>query len=133
MGKFKNAVISAIRATVKQGQQSLSKDGGECAYRGRNGLRCTLGHMIDDNHYTSDLESTGIDNPLIVMAIINSIGIDSLSKKKNELLDRLQILHDASSTEGDFVAKYSERLKYRVACGYLPSYALEGLTNQKAQ
>ena len=133
MGKFKKAVVSAIRATVKQGQQSVSSDGGECAYRGCGGLRCTIGHMINDNHYTEDLESTSIDNPFVVMAIINSLGIDSLSKKKKELLDRLQGVHDVSIINGDFVAKYSERLKYRVACGHLPSYTLEGLTNQKAQ
>ena len=129
MNKFKKAIISAIRATVKQGQQSVSSDGGECAYRGCNGLRCTLGHMIDDNHYTSDLESTAIDNPLVVMAIINSVGIDSLSKKKKELLLKLQAVHDSIITTGDFVAVYSERIKDRVESGNLPNYILEGLKN----
>ena len=130
---FKNAVISAIKSTVRQGKQSLSSNGDECAYRGCNGLRCTLGHMIDDNHYTGAIESTDTDNPLVILSVINSLGIGALSEKREGILSALQSVHDLSGSYVDFVGLYSSNLKDKVKSGMLPQWTLEGLTNQKAQ
>ena len=129
---FKNAVISAIKSTVRQGKRSLNS-GGECAYRGCNGLRCTLGHMIDYTHYTGAIESTDTDNPLVILSVINSLGIGALSEKRKGILSALQSVHDLSGSYVDFVGLYSSNLKDKVKSGMLPQWTLEGLTNQKAQ
>jgi hypothetical protein len=45
---------------LKQGEQSRGL-GGECAYRGRDGLMCAVGCVIPDEFYSPSMEGEGID------------------------------------------------------------------------
>ena len=51
----------AVLGVYHQGRKSLlpREDAGlgpMCAYRGTHGLKCAIGHLIDDAHYTPALE-----------------------------------------------------------------------------
>ena len=88
---------------------SLDADGDACVYRGEdgggcyNGEMCAVGLFIDDEHYSPDLEGTGIkDNQLIANAVAQSWGLDELSSKQLALLDDLQTAHDQGSRGDDW-------------------------------
>ena len=49
-----NEVVSHLR---KQKKQSLSQHG-YCMYRGEDGLKCAIGHLIPDERYHNDMEGT---------------------------------------------------------------------------
>ena len=74
---------------------------GTCAYRGKNGRKCLIGHLIPDDRYTMNLESDGpID--LAVKGIFGT-GYGEVSaepKEKEEdagFLRALQMVHDYST------------------------------------
>ena len=136
MGKFKKAVISAIRATVKQGHQSLDATGSNCMLRGCNGDRCTIGFMVADEIYNKDLEDLTPDDGVLLYAVNKSLGITHVTPPNKEILKILQDAHDyptMKSKHDDFTARYIEKMKFLVESEDLPSWTLEGLTNQKAQ
>lgn len=81
---------TAVRLTVEQGGPSTRdtwKVRGECAYRGDNGRRCTVGLLIPDAKYTPMMEGTGANMPLVAN-VLREEGHDSA------LLAKLQYAHD---------------------------------------
>lgn len=94
----------SVLGVVKQGKQS--GEGQTCSYR-TGDLKCVVGHLIDDEHYNTDLEGYGFNNDQVLSAVEKSIGRD-ISGDENCLLGDLQDLHDfkppdIKTSDADFI------------------------------
>ncbi len=49
----------AARGILAQGEASMTADG-DCRYRGPGQLRCAVGWILDDDHYTSSMEEVTV-------------------------------------------------------------------------
>jgi len=84
---------------------SLDMDGDACVYRGYdddcefNGQKCAVGLFIDDQHYSPDLEGSGMSNQLVADAVAASWGQDDLTVDQISLLADLQDAHDDTSRD----------------------------------
>ena len=90
-----------------------SKYGGsDCAYRGHEGNKCIVGAFIDNKHYDQDFESKGVleyesfNKSCGVQPVLNavaaSIGVEALDLEQQQLLYKLQLIHDDHSLEDGF-------------------------------
>ena len=77
---------------LAQGRPSLSDN--ECAYRGENGLRCAVGCLIDDAHYSEAIEGHSVQHRDVVQAVKESLSLRHLPARTADLLGDLQHLHD---------------------------------------
>lgn len=64
-----------------------SKGGVGCAYRGYGGLKCAVGHLIEDANYHEDLEGIAADAPEVMRAA-------RMSDNHCQLLADMQGAHD---------------------------------------
>lgn len=64
-----------------------------CMYRGQEGLKCAVGHLIDDKFYDPSIEAKSATNKDIETAICRSQEIN-LSYDDLDFLNRLQRAHD---------------------------------------
>lgn len=64
-----------------------------CLYRGDNGRKCAVGHLIDDSAYSSELEGQNVSDEKVRWAVENSVGRE-LSRREVEMLVDLQAAHD---------------------------------------
>lgn len=76
---------------LTQGEKSM-KDG-ECAYRGDDGKMCAVGCLIDDEHYTPDLEGKMVCRAAVRKALEGSLSIP-VDLTSHQLLLELQECHD---------------------------------------
>ena len=83
---------------------SLDQNNDACVYRGKDddcefdGQMCAVGLFIDDQHYSEDIEGTGITgNQAVADAVAKSWGQDSLTDDQLILLADLQMAHDDTS------------------------------------
>ncbi len=53
-----------------------------CAYRGVDGCKCAVGHLIADEEYRPEMEGTCLDSYEII------------SEADGDLLSRLRVMHD---------------------------------------
>lgn len=60
-----------------------------CVYRGRNGTKCAVGHLIPDSSYSPRIEGKLVDG--LPTSVFAAMGIDT---QDVEFLQRLQVLHD---------------------------------------
>jgi hypothetical protein len=74
---------------LRQMQRSIGRDG-SCQYRARDGLRCAIGCLIDDDCYSPDLEGQSVDVP-DVLAALDASGV---KRGSITLLSELQGVHD---------------------------------------
>ena len=93
-------------------QQECSYDAYTCLYRGPNGLKCAVGALIDDEHYSPDLEN---DSPLdaeVRKALEDSLHA-RLTTDNVQLLLELQDIHDHADVENwsDQLAMKAEEYK----------------------
>jgi hypothetical protein len=65
-----------------------------CKYRFA-GLKCAVGCLIDDEHYSEKLEGRGADHHDVLQAVEASIG----EKPNSDLLCALQAIHDIEAPE----------------------------------
>lgn len=90
----------AIRAMLEQGKRSTNSEG--CMYRGPNGLKCAIGHLIPDNLYDEvDMES---NTALYVFHILGLTG-SALT-----YLDNLQSCHDYAN-DYNFIESFTKNVK----------------------
>lgn len=84
----------AYTAIIAQGKPSIRPRHVTytCMYRGGNGLKCAIGHMIPDDKYHGGMELKTASNPDVQRAL----GINSLSGNQGGFLDKLQACHDQS-------------------------------------
>ena len=82
---------------------SLDADGDACVYRGYNddcefnGQMCAVGLFIADQHYSPDLEGSGMSNQLVAESVAKSWDQDVLRPDQLLLLHDLQTAHDETS------------------------------------
>lgn len=84
---------TVYKALLEQGEPSVNN--GVCAYRGANGNKCAVGHMISDDLYDPEFEGFGLE--LIPEHIINHIvgSVDEYEYvERTSLLHKLQKAHD---------------------------------------
>lgn len=98
--------IEAIRAVVRQGRKSIR--GGSCRYRGPDGLKCAVGHLIKDEYYSEEMEGKSIHVPMVRDAVANSLGIPLESVDFGKLI-LIQRAHDASQ-EDAFLSDFEQIL-----------------------
>lgn len=67
----------------------------DCAYRGANGLKCAVGVLIKDEHYTPEIEGLVPNMRAVATALEKSLGC-TLDAQDIIFLDDLQTVHDAS-------------------------------------
>lgn len=83
----------AVRGLLKQGKKSLSRaDPTTCAYRGRDGMRCAIGMLIKDKHYTDAMEGGTVHDEAVCDALKKS-GV-SVDGESFDLCADLQTVHD---------------------------------------
>jgi hypothetical protein len=85
---------TVVKALALQGERSYYPDQG-CFYRHPEGLKCAVGHLIPDEEYDQCMEGSAVSS------IIHIAGSDSFLSSLEphiELLSRLQIAHDLSTT-----------------------------------
>ncbi len=71
-------------------QPSLMASGDDCAYRGKDGRKCALGHCMTDEAYKPSMEGLGAYSPIIMSAC-------GISDADSYFADCLQICHDTAS------------------------------------
>ena len=82
---------------------SLDQDSDACVYRGKdddcefNGQMCAVGLFIADEHYSPDLEGSGMSNQLVAESVARSWDQDVLRPDQLLLLHDLQTAHDETS------------------------------------
>ncbi len=115
----KQEIYNKVKAALlEQGCQSIDDSGesdtGTCMYRGSDGKKCGIGHLILDEHYSPELEGKGC-HTMDVIAALRASGIDPKDHTDTDFLIRLQGAHDYVDT--DFVPEFTERMA-RVAKEY---------------
>lgn len=105
-------VKKSISAVIAQGEQSIGSEG-DCKYRSFNDcgdpVKCAVGHLISDEHYSEDLEGSIILNVKVKSAIEESIGFP-LHWVMLEALRGVQLSHDVATNGPDFVKEFLELL-----------------------
>lgn len=103
-------IFSTVRAHLLAQQAISEDDGGSCRLRGRDGRRCAIGALIQDEHYWAGLEEFGIgyyqagyDGPLLRALAMSAV--DAYDPRVIELLQDLEDVHD-----GGDVAHWPEQL-----------------------
>jgi len=91
---------------------SLDQEDDVCVYRGKdndcefNGQMCAVGLFIADEHYSEDIEGTGITgNRSVAHAVAKSFGQEHLTSDQLNLLADLQDAHD-HGTRGKVWSNY---------------------------
>lgn len=114
-------LAKAIVGVIKQGRPS--RDSGFCMYRAPGGLKCAVGHLIDDAHYSSSFEGESIGGRGATRAVARSIGRE-FSRREFEFLKAIQACHDEAD-EDRFVDSFINRIGVFVRAGDLPVYCLD--------
>ena len=81
--------------------------GSDCAYRGHQGNKCIVGAFIDDEHYKHTFEGKGVLEfstlgktcgvQPVLNAVAASMGVEALDLEQQQLLYKLQLIHDDHS------------------------------------
>lgn len=82
---------------LKQGIKSEVYTKGQvvlCAYRSTDGLKCAIGALIDDAHYTPQFEGESVFNPEVRAALDKSGVTYVFEGQTADLLAALQDMHD---------------------------------------
>jgi len=98
----------AYLGVIAQGGQS--SDGlGHCMYRGPEGRKCAVGHLLPDESYHRRLEGKSVDygSGALKPALIQA-GIDMGDKSTKALLAKMQYIHDAPAPSDEL---FIERFK----------------------
>jgi len=100
--------VAHFASMDRPSMSTRSKYGGsDCAYRGHEGNKCIVGAFIDDKHYEQDFESKGVLEyesfnkrrrvQPVLNAVAASIGVEALDLEQQQLLYKLQLIHDDHS------------------------------------
>jgi hypothetical protein len=79
-----------IDKLIEQGVQSVDEYG-DCMYRGVDGAKCAVGHLIKDEFYNEEYENNSCCHEQVEDALMLS-GVD---REYNNFLTKLQDFHDA--------------------------------------
>jgi hypothetical protein len=82
---------------LAQNARSMFPDKKLCAYRGDNGMKCAIGHVIADEHYAMGLEGSGIEGVIDIVKKSNPEWV--VTEDSMEMLRLLQNVHDVENPE----------------------------------
>ena len=106
----------SIKAVIKQGERSVT--GGLCMYKNYN-LKCAIGHLITNEHYSEAIEGRGLAfGNRVYTALTDSLGYE-VSQVELAYLRRIQRAHD-DSDGSDFVSEFKERIRNYINNELLP-------------
>lgn len=106
---FTKAVVGLhSQGYAKSTDDNLGK--GSCAYRGHGGLRCAVGHLIDDAHYSDEFEGYTPGDKLseherqarqqsLLDTALAAAGVDLVADR--QWLTSLQGCHDNADSAAD--------------------------------
>lgn len=97
-------------------QKCASMDNDSCYYRGPNGTKCFVGALIKDEFYNPGLENNAARDELVIAAVRKSFGLSKLTLDEENLLERLQTVHD------DALVENWEQAFYEIAEDYGLTY-----------
>lgn len=118
------AVKKAIKLTYQQGERSVN-NGGACMYRGERGLKCAVGHLIDDEHYHQGLENKSVSRGCVLDALSKS-GVATAGL--HDCLVDIQTAHDESFV--DFKKNFLYKLNFVAGRQELIKQALQELESE---
>lgn len=106
----------AYLGVMRQGQPSVSSDGRNCVYRGKNGLKCAVGHLISDEAAVDwdKNPSTSLGIGQILKYDTGNRYIEDWMEDNVGLLSNLQLAHDASVTFPNDLEGFTQNFKRRV-------------------
>ncbi len=96
---------------------------GTCRYRGYNGRKCAIGHLISDEEYSIELEGAGI-----VYLIKNAFGPHLKPKKVKSFFERLEINNCADDIDFLRSLQYVHDESEDIRAGLKSIAATHGLT-----
>lgn len=93
---------------LKQGKASMMSEFGisSCLYRHPDGLKCAVGHLIDDEFYDEEMENQPCQSRIVWPSIIKSvqkkynIDLNELDANLGTVLSFMQVAHDDYLTKG---------------------------------
>lgn len=88
---------TVVGALIKQGRPSVGE--GKCKYRGPNGDKCAVGHLIPDSKYRETMEGRAI-NDMAVFYVVQGLGHNVA------LVESLQMAHDDYSSMPNFMSNF---------------------------
>lgn len=113
MSKKQELFSKSVIGVYAQGKPSRDPVTLDCQYRGPDGLKCAVGHVMPDEVYNLRLEGHTVMNP----AVVGAMGLE-MSEDKDTLfmLLELQRLHDCQTMGGDEpseseIAQYQDDFK----------------------
>lgn len=98
----------SVTKLFNQGKPSIRNDirnldgGPACAYRGGNGLKCAIGHLIPDENYDQKMEAKSIDALLKEWPILADLFKITSSEDQDFLFKLQKELHDYIANDNDF-------------------------------
>lgn len=103
----KSLVNESIKLVLEQNERSVNVQG-NCMYRGPNGLKCAIGHLIPDELYSPEME--GMSARMVIEGVLEI----PLTKEQGNLFNALQRSHDFAKN-ADFNESFNCNLrKYNV-------------------
>lgn len=78
-----------VPALLRQGVKSLDFTGGKCQYRGTDGRKCAVGHLIPDEIYVGWMELYNVQD-----LSARSLELREIFDGKYNFLHRLRLIHD---------------------------------------
>ena len=128
---------------LRQGERSVriyNRVDETCAYRGKNGLKCSIGVLIPDGKYNKSMEGNNAFTAEIASAIDKQYGsVDSTPDPVNDLnsdgtfLWWLQWSHDSNYNRGTFLEDTIKRLANTVERFNLDPFILINCVRALAQ
>jgi hypothetical protein len=97
----KQDMFNHVATHLMRQREAANGPDGDCVYRNLGGLRCAVGCLIDDEHYSERLEGLRLTASAVLDAVEGSIGRsiegrhDTIPCTERVILKRLQGIHDA--------------------------------------
>lgn len=88
-----------------------SMSGGSCTYRSLKGMKCAIGHLIDDEDYEESIEGATALNVVVLKSLFTNDAYDSLNDEDKAFIYDIQLCHDNehTTTLDDAPIKIKER------------------------
>lgn len=89
---------TVVRALLAQGGPSMGPSLQRhliCRYRGEGGRKCAAGQLIPDDKYSADMENVVVNPVCLPSEVAARALLDALNGHDIELVQRLQLAHDA--------------------------------------